>query len=119
MSGIFPKIPYIAQYPIHCPIFHALLNSQFISEYPIYWPLWPRLPNFPDLAWPQLGNLLLLLVLFLCLLWRTSFFKRTAVERQREHQKEEAIRQEFEQSCAAGQGEGELEEQETALMARQ
>ena len=41
------------------------------------------------------------------------------MKRQREHQKEEAVRQEFEQSCAAEQGEGEVEEQETALMARQ
>ena len=73
----------------------------------------------PHLAIPQVGSLLLLLALFLCLLWRTSFFKRTAVERQRQQQKEEAVRQEFEQSCVAGQGEGEVEEQETALMARQ
>ena len=77
------------------------------------------MPNTPHIAWAQVGSLLLLLALFLCLLWRTSFFKRTAVKRQREHQKEEAVRQEFEQSCAAGQGEGEVEEQETALMARQ
>ena len=40
------------------------------------------------------------------------------MEPQREHQKEEAVRQEFEQSCAAGLCKSEVEEQETALMAR-
>ena len=76
------------------------------------------MPKFPDIAWPQVGNLLLLMVLFLCLLWRTSFWW-TVVEPQREHQKEEAVRQAFEQSCATGLCKSEVEEQETALMARQ
>ena len=43
------------------------------------------------------GSLIVLLIILLCLIFNTSFFKRKAAEKQKEKQREDAVKAEFEE----------------------